>query len=201
MKRCLSCLVSNCIFALLNGCGAASQLPPASDFTIAALPSSVSTQAGGTTSPITVSLFNEWREDSEIEPTVTMGATTRDTSASGNQYTQGLVYQGYGTTHPDILREELANRREVKLRFPQPDFWPGMTSGLLVIRSRSANFNEEDSDSPEGDFWTGRNRRSLNRDASSLVANAPLCDLDLATSLCVELRPWSWAHDAARSKS
>jgi hypothetical protein len=58
---------------------------------------------------IHITSFNEWREDSEIEPTVMTGTTTRDTSASGNQYTQGLVYQGYGTTYLDILREELAN--------------------------------------------------------------------------------------------
>jgi len=113
MKRSQSLLVSNCILALPDGCGAVSQLPPLSDFTIAALTSSVSTQAGGTTSPTAVSVFNEWREDSEIEPTVMTGPGTRDTGASGNQYTQGLVYQGYGTTHPDIILEELAIRREV----------------------------------------------------------------------------------------
>jgi hypothetical protein len=56
-----------------------------------------------------ITSFNEWREDSEIEPTVITGSTTRDTSATGTQYTQGLIYQGYGTTYLDILREELAN--------------------------------------------------------------------------------------------
>ncbi len=35
--------------------------------------------------------FNEWREDSELEPTVITSPTTPDTSASGNKYTQGLV--------------------------------------------------------------------------------------------------------------
>jgi hypothetical protein len=56
-----------------------------------------------------ITSFNEWREDSEIEPTVITGPTTKDTSASGTQYTQGLIYQGFGTTYLDILREELAN--------------------------------------------------------------------------------------------
>jgi hypothetical protein len=46
---------------LLNGCGTSSSSsspppPPTSDFSIAASPSSVSTQVGGTTSPVTVSL-------------------------------------------------------------------------------------------------------------------------------------------------
>jgi len=58
---------------------------------------------------IHITSFNEWREDSEIEPTVITGPTTKDTSSTGIQYTQGLIYQGYGTTYLDILREELAN--------------------------------------------------------------------------------------------
>jgi hypothetical protein len=56
-----------------------------------------------------ITSFNEWREDTEIEPTVITAPTTQDTSASGTQYTQGLIYQGYGTTYLDIIREELAN--------------------------------------------------------------------------------------------
>jgi len=56
-----------------------------------------------------ITSFNEWREDTDIEPTIITGPTTRDTSPSGIQYTQGLVYQGFGTTYLDILREELAN--------------------------------------------------------------------------------------------
>jgi hypothetical protein len=34
--------------------------------------------------------------------------TTTDTSPTGLQYTQGLVYQGYGTTYLDILRNTIA---------------------------------------------------------------------------------------------
>jgi hypothetical protein len=54
-----------------------------------------------------ITSFNEWREDSGIEPRVITGPTTQDTSASGNKYTPGLVYQGFGTTYVDIIREEL----------------------------------------------------------------------------------------------
>jgi hypothetical protein len=52
--------------------------------------------------------FNECREDDEIEPTVITGPTTQDTSASGNRYTQGLIYHGFGTTYLDIILEEVA---------------------------------------------------------------------------------------------
>ena len=57
-----------------------------------------------------ITTFNEWREDTMIEPTVITATTTQDSRTSGNQYTQGLFYQGYGTTYLDIIREELANQ-------------------------------------------------------------------------------------------
>lgn len=56
-----------------------------------------------------ITSFCERYEDSEIEPTVVTAPTTQDTSSSGTQYTQGLIYQTSGTTHLDIIREELAN--------------------------------------------------------------------------------------------
>jgi glycoprotein endo-alpha-1,2-mannosidase len=57
---------------------------------------------------IHITTFNEWHEDTQIEPSVVTGATTTDTSATGSQYSQGLVYQGYGTTYLDILRNAIA---------------------------------------------------------------------------------------------
>ena len=58
MKKSLSCLISICSLCLLNGCGTSSPSPPppVPDFSIAVSPSSVSTQVGATTLPITVSL-------------------------------------------------------------------------------------------------------------------------------------------------
>jgi len=55
---------------------------------------------------IHITSFNEWHEDTELEPTVTTVPTTADTSSTGSQYTQSLVYQGYDTTYLDILRNE-----------------------------------------------------------------------------------------------
>jgi glycoprotein endo-alpha-1,2-mannosidase len=57
---------------------------------------------------IHITSFNEWHEDTEIEPSVVTSATTTDTSPTGMQYTQGFVYQGYGTTYLDILRNGIA---------------------------------------------------------------------------------------------
>ena len=58
-----------------------------------------------------ITTFNEWHEDTQIEPSVVTAPTTNDTSATGAQYTQGLVYQGYGTTDLDILRDELSKAK------------------------------------------------------------------------------------------
>lgn len=57
---------------------------------------------------IHITTFNEWHEDTEIEPSVVTAPTTVDDSPSGTQYTQGLVYQGFGTTYLDILRDGIA---------------------------------------------------------------------------------------------
>lgn len=57
---------------------------------------------------IHITSFNEWHEDTQIEPSVVTAPTTTDTSPTGSQYTQGLVYQGYGTTYLDILRAQIA---------------------------------------------------------------------------------------------
>jgi glycoprotein endo-alpha-1,2-mannosidase len=57
---------------------------------------------------IHITSFNEWHEDTEIEPSVVTVPTTTDTSPTGMQYTQGLVYQGFGTTYLDILRNEIS---------------------------------------------------------------------------------------------
>jgi len=57
---------------------------------------------------IHITSFNEWHEDTEIEPSVVTATTTTDTSPTGSQYTQGLVYQGYGTTYLDILRNGIS---------------------------------------------------------------------------------------------
>jgi hypothetical protein len=51
-----------------------------------------------------VSTFNEWHEDTQIEPTILAGPTSADDSGFG-AFTQGYAYSGYGNLYLDQLRQ------------------------------------------------------------------------------------------------
>ncbi len=54
-----------------------------------------------------VTSFNEWHEDTQIEPTMgTAGRTKVDDSVSGDNYTEGDYYSDYGYLYLEILRQE-----------------------------------------------------------------------------------------------
>lgn len=53
-----------------------------------------------------VTSWNEWHEDTQIEPVESAPATTIDDSSTGNYYTNGLPYEGYDDRYLRILREE-----------------------------------------------------------------------------------------------
>ena len=55
---------------------------------------------------ILVTSWNEWHEDTQIEPVKEAPPTRVDDSPTGTDYTGGLSYEGYGTRYLDILREE-----------------------------------------------------------------------------------------------
>jgi len=54
-----------------------------------------------------ITSFNEWHEDTQIEPTAgTSGTTALDDSPGGTDYTQAYRYTDYGYLYIDILRQE-----------------------------------------------------------------------------------------------
>ena len=59
---------------------------------------------------IFVTSWNEWHEDTQIEPVCPADPTNRDDSAGGTEITTGLAYEGYATRYLDILREETSQK-------------------------------------------------------------------------------------------
>ena len=55
-----------------------------------------------------ITSFNEWNEDTAIEPVAPAPSTRRDSSPSGRDYTQGYAYAGYGTTYLEAVRDQTA---------------------------------------------------------------------------------------------
>jgi hypothetical protein len=51
-----------------------------------------------------INSFNEWHEDTQIEPTIVAPRTDADDSSS-QSYTKGYFYQGYGDLYLNILRD------------------------------------------------------------------------------------------------
>jgi hypothetical protein len=54
---------------------------------------------------VCVTSFNEWHEDTEIEPTLGSGSTTADTSSSGMAYTQGFPHHNHGLSYLELIRD------------------------------------------------------------------------------------------------
>lgn len=52
-----------------------------------------------------VTSWNEWHEDTQIEPVAVAPATSKDDSSTKDKYTAGMEYEGYGMRYLDILKE------------------------------------------------------------------------------------------------
>ena len=50
-----------------------------------------------------INSFNEWHEDTQIEPTIAAPRTNVDDSGT-QRYTEGHFYEGYGDLYLDILQ-------------------------------------------------------------------------------------------------
>lgn len=55
-----------------------------------------------------INSWNEWHEDTQIEPVAIAPATNEDVSGT-NRYTWGLPYEGYGMRYLDILKDAINN--------------------------------------------------------------------------------------------
>jgi hypothetical protein len=55
---------------------------------------------------ILITSFNEWNEDTAIEPLAESAPTASDRSRSGARFTQGFQYSGHGFTYMEVVRNK-----------------------------------------------------------------------------------------------
>jgi hypothetical protein len=56
-----------------------------------------------------ITSWNEWNEDTGMEPLADTPATSADRSPSGRDYTQGYSYSGHGTRYLEVLMEKVVS--------------------------------------------------------------------------------------------
>lgn len=56
-----------------------------------------------------ITSWNEWHEDTQIEPINDAASTNSDNSPSGNLFTNGYDYEGYGTKNLELVRDLLGS--------------------------------------------------------------------------------------------
>jgi hypothetical protein len=58
---------------------------------------------------IMITSWNEWHEDTQVEPAIASAPTSQDISSSGHLYTWNYSYEGYGFENLELIRRLLAS--------------------------------------------------------------------------------------------
>jgi glycoprotein endo-alpha-1,2-mannosidase len=84
-----------------------------------------------------ITSFNEWNEDTAIEPVRSAAPTSKDGSLSGTAYTEGYTYGGFGLTYLEVVREKVV---AVCGRVTRKDGTP-VSGQLLRVTQKSKSFS------------------------------------------------------------
>ena len=119
---------------------------------------------------ILITSWNEWNEDTNIEPVKVCPPTSRDSSESGDVFTQGFQYTGYGTRYLEVVRDKV-----VAICGQVTDSIQDPVSGIVVSawdRARIVAQSRTDSRGyftlsrlrmPEGKYMVGLDREGMRR--------------------------------------
>jgi glycoprotein endo-alpha-1,2-mannosidase len=118
-----------------------------------------------------VSTFNEWHEDTQVEPTIVANPTSADDGAG--TYTQGYSYSGYGNLYLDLLRTAtvLAGdyNRDNTVDVGDYVVWR-KTLGQTVVRGTGADGDFNGQITPaDYDLWKAQFSQNAGSGASSAV--------------------------------
>jgi glycoprotein endo-alpha-1,2-mannosidase len=104
---------------------------------------------------VLVTSWNEWHEDTAIEPVAPAPPTAADRATDGVSRTLGLTYQGFGTTHLEVLRDHfvaVAGAAEPGLVV---SVWQGGELVVQVRTDRSGRFVVHRAHAPDGELEIG----------------------------------------------
>ncbi len=135
---------------------------------------------------ILITTFNEWNEDTSIEPLQPAPPTDRDQSPSGRDYTQGYSYAGYGTTYLEVLRDKVI---AVAGRVTRPDGTPA--AGAVVKAWQEGKEVGRDAADRAGYYTLSRLRMPPGEYQVGLAAGGPRRTVRVVagrTTLGVDLR-------------
>ncbi len=90
---------------------------------------------------IAITSFNEWHEDTQIEPTITSPPTAHDNTPSGSDFTQNYPYEGYGLGYLELIHSLLSgnptsvhNRADRARGFRLEQNYPNPFNPVTTIR-------------------------------------------------------------------
>ena len=87
---------------------------------------------------VLITSWNEWNEDTAIEPLAAAPSTSQDMSPSGSAYTQGYEYSGFGLRYLELLRDKLvavSGRVTDTQGTPVPGLRVAASSGERIVGS------------------------------------------------------------------